>query len=55
MACKATIPATFGAPVPNITTKWSEMNAEMWANWTLYITLIVLCGRFKDSDLQTFY
>jgi hypothetical protein len=21
MACKATIPATFGAPVPNITTK----------------------------------
>jgi hypothetical protein len=23
------------------------MNAEMYANWTLFIALIMLCGRFK--------
>ena len=46
-ACGATIPAVFGAPVPNIATKQSQMTAEMYANWTLYIALIVLCGRFK--------
>ena len=46
-ACKATIPSAFGAPVPNIATKRHLMNAEMHANWTLYIAPIVLRGRFK--------
>ena len=46
-ACGAMIPSAFGAPVPNITTKRFLMNAEMYANWTLYIAPIVLCGRFK--------
>ena len=47
-ACRATIPATFGAPVPNIVTGRSQMSAEMYANWTLYIAPIVLHGRFKS-------
>jgi tnp2 family transposase len=48
-ACKATIPAAFGAPVPNIATKQSPMSAEMYANWTLFIAPIVLHGRFKSA------
>jgi hypothetical protein len=46
-ASRATIPSVFGAPVPNIATKQYEMSAEMYANWTLFIAPIVLCGRFK--------
>jgi hypothetical protein len=46
-ACGATIPAAFGAPVPNIATKRHLWNAEMHANWTLYIAPIVLRGRFQ--------
>ena len=49
-ACGATIPAAFGAPVPDIATKRHLMNAEMHANWTLYIAPIVLRGRFKRSQ-----
>ena len=48
-ACRATIPTAFGAPVPNIATKRSQMSAEMYANWTLYIAPIVLHGRFKSA------
>jgi hypothetical protein len=46
-ACGATIPSAFGAPVPDIATKRHLMNAEMYANWTLFIAPIVLRGRFK--------
>ena len=46
-ACGATIPSAFGAPVPDIATKWHLMNTEMYANWMLFIALIVLRGRFK--------
>jgi len=49
-ACKATIPSTFGAPVPNIATKQYQMSAEMISNWTLYIAPIVLRGRFKSDQ-----
>ena len=31
-ACKATVLAAFGAPVPNIAIKWSQMSTEMYAN-----------------------
>ena len=48
-ACRATMPAAFGAPVPNIATKRFQMSAEMYANWTLYIAPIVLRGRFKSA------
>ena len=49
-ACSATIPAAFGAPVPNIATKWSQMSTEMYANWMLYIAPIVLHRRFKSPQ-----
>ena len=48
-ACSATIPAAFGAAVPNIFTKWSQMTAEKWSVWTLYIAPVVLHGRFKKD------
>ena len=44
-----TIPAAFGASVPNIVMKQSQMSAEMYSNWMLYITPIILCGRFKKN------
>ena len=44
-ACKAKIPAAFGAPVPNIAAKQSPISAEMY---TLFIAPIVLHGRFKS-------
>ena len=46
-ACGTTIPSAFGARVPDISARQS-MSAEMWANWTLFITPIVLRGRFKS-------
>ena len=46
-ARSATIPSAFGAPVPNIATKWYDISAKMYANWTLFIAPIVLHGRFK--------
>ena len=49
-ACNATIPAAFGAPVPNIATKQSQMSTEMYANWMLYIAPIVLHRRFKSAQ-----
>ena len=49
-ACGAMIPATFGAAVPNIATKQSQMNAEMCSNWTLFIAPVVLRGRFKKPQ-----
>ncbi len=53
--CSTTIPAVFGASVPNIAMKQSQMTAEMYANWTLYIALIVLHGRFeKDKYYKHF-
>src|SRR5260370_40897350 len=45
-ASGATIPSAFGASVPDIAAKRYEMNAELYANWTLFISLIVLRGRF---------
>ena len=46
-ACGATIPSAFRAQVPNIATHQSLMTAEMYSNWMLFITPIVLHGRFK--------
>ena len=48
-ACGSTIPSAFGAQVPNIATHQMQMSAEMWSNWTLSITPIVLKGRFKEG------
>jgi hypothetical protein len=43
------IPSAFGAVVPNFAEKKVHMSAEMYTNWTLFIALIVLCGRFKKT------
>jgi hypothetical protein len=48
-ACGQTIPSAFGAPVPDIAAKRHLMNAKMYANWTLFIAPIMLCGRFNKS------
>ena len=49
-ACAATIPAAFGAAVPNIAEKRFQMSAEMYSNWTLFIAPVVLRGRFKKPQ-----
>jgi len=49
VACNATIPSSFGAPIPDIIKNRSHMTAEMWSNWTLYIAPVVLRGRFKKD------
>ncbi|KAF5343759.1 hypothetical protein D9758_015334 [Tetrapyrgos nigripes] len=41
-----TIPSTFDGRVPNIQSKKSEMNAEQWSFWALYIAPVVLCRCF---------
>jgi hypothetical protein len=46
---KRTIPSIFGAPIPNIATHRSQMTAEMYSNWTLFIAPIVLRNRFKKA------
>ena len=48
-ACSRMIPLAFGAPVPNIAMNRSQMTAEMWANWTLYIAPVVMRGIFKKD------
>lgn len=54
-ACGATIPAAFGASVPNIATQQSQMTSEKYANWTLYIAPIVLRGRFKKDKYYSHF
>ena len=49
-ASKATIPAVFGAPVPDIVKGKCPMSAEMYANWTLFIAPILLRERFKNAQ-----
>jgi len=53
--CRATIPAAFGASVPNIATQQSQMTSEKYANWMLYIAPIVLCGRFKKDKYYSHF
>jgi hypothetical protein len=47
--CGSTIPSSFGACVPNIARKQSQMSAEMYSNWTLFIAPIVLHRRFPKA------
>ncbi|KAF7761920.1 hypothetical protein Agabi119p4_9912 [Agaricus bisporus var. burnettii] len=49
-ACGSTIPSAFGARVPNIAKKQSQMSAEMYSNWTLFIAPIVLRRRFPKAQ-----
>jgi hypothetical protein len=42
-----TIPSAYGGRVPNIQEHKSEMNAERWSFWALYIAPVVLRRRFQ--------
>ena len=44
-----TIPSAYGGRVPNIESKKSEMNAERWSFWALYIAPVVLRCRFSKT------
>jgi hypothetical protein len=44
-----TIPAAFGARVPNLEEDRSSMTAEKWALWAMWIAPIVLRDRFSDQ------
>ena len=52
-ASGATIPAAFGASVPNIVMKQSQMSAKMYLNWTHFMKLvrvIKLCLEFEFDE-----
>ncbi|KAF9034604.1 hypothetical protein BJ165DRAFT_1356338 [Panaeolus papilionaceus] len=47
-ATAATIPSSFGAPVPNLAQEGVTLTAEMYSNWTIFIAPIVLKNRFPQ-------
>lgn len=49
-SCKASIPSTFGAPVPNIAIHRSQMTSEMYANWTLFIAPLFYGAASSDQS-----
>ena len=42
-----TIPSCFGAQVPNLESERSNMMAEMWSLWVMYLGLALLKGKFS--------
>ncbi|PBK79794.1 hypothetical protein ARMGADRAFT_1049109 [Armillaria gallica] len=44
----STIPSAYGSRVPNVSMDCSNMSAEMWSFWTLYLGPVLLQHRFKD-------
>ena len=48
-AAGKTIPAAFGSRVPNISSSRSEMIAETYAIWTLFLAPVLLKGRFVNQ------
>ncbi|PPR00725.1 hypothetical protein CVT24_000949 [Panaeolus cyanescens] len=55
LAAGKTIPAAFGAAVPNIAKQGVILTAEMYSNWTLFIAPIVLRGRFRKPVYYTHF
>ena len=43
-----TIPVAFGSQIPNIASEKAKMIAETYSIWTLYLTPILLKGRFPN-------
>ncbi|KAF8955507.1 hypothetical protein BDZ97DRAFT_1663982 [Flammula alnicola] len=43
----STIPSSYGSRIPNISTDKSNVSAEMWSFWTLYLGPVLLRHRFK--------
>lgn len=48
-AAGRTIPAAFGAPVPNLSLNGAHMTCETYSIWTLYYAPILLRGRFVKT------
>jgi hypothetical protein len=46
-ATGSTIPSSFSARVPNLTTNKSSCSAEVWSFWTLYLGPVLLQRRFR--------
>ncbi|KAJ3506832.1 hypothetical protein NLJ89_g6648 [Agrocybe chaxingu] len=46
-AAVAHIPADFVRLIPNVFTNASDMTAEGWSFWFMYMAPILLCGRFR--------
>jgi len=45
----STIPSAYGSRVPNIQTHRSQLSAEMWSFWTLYLGPVLLRRRFQHQ------
>ncbi len=43
----STIPSAYGPRVPNVSMDHSNMSAEMWSFWTLYLGPVLLQRRFN--------
>ncbi|KAK0433589.1 uncharacterized protein EV420DRAFT_1689531 [Desarmillaria tabescens] len=48
-ASGSTIPSAYGPRVPNMSTDHSNMSAEMWSFWSLYLRPVLLQRCFKDA------
>ena len=51
----STIPSAFGSRVPNVATHQSQMSAEMWSFWTLYLGPVLLRRRFQRPKYYTHF
>jgi len=49
----STIPSAFGSRVPNVATHQSQMSAEMWSFWTLYLGPVLLRRQFQRPKHYT--
>ncbi|KAJ7480049.1 hypothetical protein B0H11DRAFT_1725244 [Mycena galericulata] len=50
-----TIPSAYGSRVPNISKDRSQVSAEMWSFWTLYLGPVLLRRRFHDEKYYTHF
>jgi hypothetical protein len=48
-ASGATIPSCFGARIPNLESERSNMTAETWSFWAMYLGSALLKGRFSKA------
>ena len=51
----STIPSAFGSRVPNVATHQSQMSAEMWSFWTLYLGPVLLRRQFQRPKHYTHF
>ena len=54
-ASGSTIPSAYGAQPQNIAQDNSQINADSWSFWSLYLKLVLLRGRFKSPRYYTHF